>query len=70
MKIYPSIIHYGCRYFKQPTNSQKLSLSEIELPIFDTWIEVIGKLKVINWYSQQQISRLIPRNTDKLRQKL
>lgn len=53
MKIYPSIIHYGCRYFKSPSNPQNLSLSENESTVFKAWIEVIEKIKPVDWYSQQ-----------------
>ena len=70
MERHPSIIHFGCRYFKEEQKELKLDIAPELLGHLQFWLGLIEREDRVGFHSQQEICRVIKRNSDKLLSKV
>jgi hypothetical protein len=70
MEKHPSIIHFGCRYFKEEQKEVKFDISPELLRHLGFWLGLMERDDRVSFHSQQEICRLVKRNSDKLHSKV
>lgn len=70
MDKHPSITHFGCRYYKPVLKVPRIDLPAHHLNHLRFWLSQIQRTEPLSVYSQQEISMLIKRTSEKLHPKI